>query len=76
MQKIGSTSISRNQRDTLRISWNVVCKLVVIRFVQSVDSTFYTVSRGFKLGRRTNSSQGARAASESFVATSPNCAAE
>ena len=49
-RKIGSTCISRNQRDTLRISWNVVCKLVFIRFVQSVKSTFCTVSRGFKLG--------------------------
>ena len=45
-----SRCISRNQRDTLRTSWNVVCKLVVIRFVQSVNSKLCTVSRGFKLG--------------------------
>ena len=40
--------ILRDQRDTLRISWNDVCK--VIRFVQSVNSTFCTVSWRFKLG--------------------------
>ena len=81
-----STRISRDQRDTLRISWNVVCELVVIRFVQSVNSTFCTVSRGLKLGivyqfpakTKTNETvvEGARAASESFVTTSPSCVAE
>ena len=50
LRQIGSTRTSRNQRDTLRISWNVVCKLVFIRFFQNVKSTFCTVSRGFKLG--------------------------
>ena len=49
-EKLASTRISRNQRDTLRISWNIICKLVVLRFVQSVDSAFCTVSRGLKLG--------------------------
>ena len=49
-KKESCEKLARNQRGTLRISWNIVCKLVVIRFVQSVDSTFCTVSRGFKLG--------------------------
>ena len=48
--KIWIDILFRNQHDTLRISWNVVCKLVLIRFVQSVKSTFCTVSRGFTLG--------------------------
>ena len=84
LRKICSTCISRNQRDILRISWNVVCKLVVIKFVQSVTSTLCTVSREFKLGivyqfltkSTANNSQGARAASESFVTTSCSCAEE
>ena len=84
-RKIGSTCISRIQRDTLRISWNVVCKLVFIRFVQSQVhvlhgfariQTWDRVSISSENPRRTNSSQGARAASESVVTTSPSCAAE
>ena len=76
LQKIGSTRISRDQRDTLRILWNIVCKLVVLRFVQSVVliPRFARFREDSELG--TNNSQGARAASESFVTTSPNCAAE
>ena len=38
--------------------------------------TWDRVSISSEKPRRTNSSQGARAASESFVTTSPNCAAE
>ena len=47
--KLARHALPSNQRDTLRISWNI-CKLVVIKVFQNVKSTFCTVSREFKLG--------------------------
>ena len=44
------TCISRNQRDTLWISCNIIYKYVVAGFCQNVKSTFCTVSRRFKFG--------------------------
>ena len=44
------TCISRNHRDILRISWNIDCKLVFVRFLQNVMSTFCTVCEDSNLG--------------------------
>ena len=48
--KTGSRCISRDQRGTLWISWNIGCELVFVKFCQNVKSTFCTISRGFKFG--------------------------
>ena len=71
---------------TLRISWNVVCKLIVIRFVPECRfhvlhgfariQNWDRVSISSENHDERNSSKGARAASESFVTTSRSCAAE
>ena len=63
--RIDQTCISRNQRDTLWTSWNVVCKLVLVWFCPNVKSMFCTVSFRVEFGivyiRQMNNSQGARA---------------
>ena len=50
IHRLTKHAFKRYQRDTCRISRNIMCKFVVVGFCQIVTSTFCAVSRGFELG--------------------------